>query len=59
MTVCSNAEKNCPIILEFNGKKLHHSFIDPANAIGSKDEILNVFRQMRDEIRVHLKNIMY
>jgi arsenate reductase len=29
---------------------IHESFIDPASAIGSEDEKLSVFRQVRDEI---------
>lgn len=50
ITVCDDAEEKCPT---FTGKvknKLHISFRDPAKAIGSKEEVLNFFREIRDEI---------
>jgi arsenate reductase len=30
---------------------MHKSFEDPASAVGSEEEKLNVFRQVRDEIK--------
>jgi arsenate reductase len=57
ITVCSYAEGNCPISPGFNGVKLHHSFDDPANAVGSDEEILSVFRRIRDEIVEHIKSL--
>ena len=50
ITVCGNADQACPI---FPGQvNLHHwPFIDPAHAKGSDEEVLNVFRQVRDEIK--------
>ena len=50
MTVCSSADKNCPVFSGFKGKKIHQSFDDPANADGSDDEKLMVFKRVRDEI---------
>jgi arsenate reductase len=49
VTVCNNAKERCPI---FPGtwKFLHWSFEDPAEAVGSHQEKLNVFRRVRDEI---------
>jgi arsenate reductase (thioredoxin) len=49
ITVCSRAEKNCPI---FPGVsvRLHWSFDDPAEATGSEEERLQVFRRVRDQI---------
>ena len=58
MTVCSNAEKNCPIFSGFNGRKLHYSFANPADTMGIKIEILSVFRRIRDEIMTHLKSTL-
>jgi arsenate reductase len=49
VTVCDSAAEECPIWLG-DGRVIHHSFLDPAKAIGSIDEILNVFRQVRDKI---------
>ena len=51
ITVCDNAKETCPV---FTGKvrhRLHIGFEDPAEAEGTKEEILNVFRKVRDEIK--------
>lgn len=51
ITVCSDAKESCP---SFNGKvkeRLHIGFDDPAKATGSESEILQKFRQVRDEIK--------
>lgn len=52
ITVCDHAKETCPL---FSGKvlnRLHLGFEDPAEAIGSEEEILNEFRRIRDEIKV-------
>jgi arsenate reductase len=53
VTVCDNAKEHCPI---FPGtfKFLHWSFEDPAAAMGSHDQRLAVFRQVRDRIKAHI-----
>ena len=50
VTVCGNLDQNCPI---FPGQvqRYHWPFQDPAKAIGDEEEILNCFRQVRDEMR--------
>lgn len=51
ITVCDNARETCPI---FTGKvdiNLHIGFDDPAEATGSEEEIISVFRRVRDEIK--------
>lgn len=55
ITVCDNANQNCPI---FPGKaeRIHWSFEDPAEATGSDEEQLAVFRRIRDEIRTHIRS---
>jgi arsenate reductase len=50
ITVCGNAEQNCPLWLGA-GKRAHIGFDDPADATGSEDEIMAMFRRVRDEIR--------
>jgi arsenate reductase len=49
ITVCDNAEKNCPI---FPGIaiRMHWGFEDPAAQEGSDEEKLAKFRQVRDQI---------
>jgi len=50
ITVCGNADQACPV---FPGQvnRHHWPFFDPAKATGSEEEILNCFRQVRDEMR--------
>lgn len=50
ITVCGNADQVCPI---FPGQlnRHHWPFYDPAHAQGTEEEKLQVFRQVRDEIR--------
>ncbi len=50
VTVCNRARESCPL---FPGpvKIVHVDFQDPAQAAGSEEEIMQVFRQIRDEIR--------
>ena len=50
ITVCGNADQACPI---FPGQvnRYHWPFVDPAHAQGSEEEIMNVFRKVRDEIK--------
>jgi arsenate reductase len=49
ITVCDDAAENCPLWLG-KGKRDHISFPDPAAAEGSKEEIMQVFRDVRDDI---------
>jgi arsenate reductase len=50
ITVCDNAKQKCPIFPR-TYKFLHWSLEDPAEATGSYEEKLAVFRRVRDEIR--------
>jgi arsenate reductase len=49
VTVCDEAAENCPVWLG-QGKKTHLSFPDPAKATGTDEEIMGVFRAVRDDI---------
>jgi arsenate reductase len=50
ITVCGNADQACPM---FPGQlnRHHWGFDDPAHAVGSDEEKMQVFRRVRDEIR--------
>jgi arsenate reductase len=51
ITVCDNAKETCPV---FSGKvkrRLHIGFDDPADANGTEEEVMPVYRRVRDEIR--------
>jgi arsenate reductase len=49
ITVCDRAKEACPTFPE-GAAVLHWSFDDPAEAQGSEDERMHVFRRVRDEI---------
>ena len=49
ITVCDSAKEKCPVFSS-TYKSLHWSFEDPAEAKGTHDERLAVFRRVRDEI---------
>lgn len=50
VTVCDAAHEACPVFAGA-GRMVHQSFADPDRATGSEDEMLPVFRRVRDEIR--------
>lgn len=50
ITVCDDAAENCPLWLG-PGRVSHMSFPDPADASGSEEERLEVFRRVRDGLR--------
>ncbi len=54
ITVCDQAEKNCPI---FPGAstRLHWSFEDPAAFEGTPEESLAKFREIRDQIEAQIR----
>lgn len=57
ITVCSNADKNCPQALwAQGGKKFHWPFDDPAAVEGSDEEKLAKFRLVRDQIEAEVKS---
>jgi arsenate reductase len=57
VTVCDEAEEECPVWLG-SGKKIHLGFPDPAAATGSDQEILTVFRKVRDQIQKQIPQIL-
>ncbi|RXK84581.1 arsenate reductase ArsC [Chlorobaculum sp. 24CR] len=50
VTVCDGANESCPMFSGEVKQRLHIGFDDPAGATGSSDEVLAVFRRVRDEI---------
>jgi arsenate reductase len=50
ITVCANAEKNCPTTFPGLGRRLHWAFDDPAAFEGTEEEKLKRFREIRDQI---------
>ena len=57
VTVCDNAKEACPV---FTGAKqtLHWPFDDPADATGSDEEKMVMFRRVRDEIKEKIQDYL-
>jgi len=49
VTVCDAAAEECPL-WPGQGKRVHLGFPDPASVPGTEEEVLEVFRQVRDDI---------
>ena len=56
ITVCDAARETCPVF-PHSKESLHWSFEDPAEATGTEEDIMKVFRKVRDQIREHLQNL--
>jgi len=54
-TVCDNAKETCPIYPKAK-QMIHHSFSDPADAIGTDKEQLEVYIEVRDQLRDYFKD---
>ncbi|MBX9603338.1 MAG: arsenate reductase ArsC [Bryobacteraceae bacterium] len=55
ITVCDDADRNCPNFRGKVGRRVHIGFPDPAKAEGSDEEKLAAFRRVRDDIRVRFR----
>ncbi|RJQ41199.1 MAG: arsenate reductase ArsC [Anaerolineaceae bacterium] len=56
ITVCDDAEKNCPTIWPGVNQRFHWSFEDPAAFEGADKEKLAKFREIRDKIKQRIKS---
>jgi arsenate reductase len=50
ITVCADADEKCPSVFPGMGQRMHWGFEDPAAFVGSEEEILVKFREVRDQI---------
>jgi arsenate reductase len=57
ITVCDDAAENCPVWLG-NGQTMHLGFVDPAAAVGSEQQRLMVFRQVRDQLKERILPVL-
>ena len=55
ITLCDDAEKNCPTTWPGVSNRLHWHFEDPAAFVGTDAEKLARFRQVRDQIDQKVK----
>ena len=56
VTVCDDAEKNCPTVWPGVNQRMHWSFEDPVAFEGTDEEKLAKFREIRDKIEQRLKS---
>ena len=57
VTVCGHADEHCPI-LPAGVEKEHWPLSDPAKAAGPEEEVMDVFRASRDEIRRRVADLI-
>lgn len=57
ITVCGSADRNCPVWIG-KERKVHIPFDDPYEATGSEEEIMAVFRRVRNEIREQIVSFL-
>jgi arsenate reductase len=56
ITVCDGAKNSCPAFAGTVKHRLHIGFEDPADYTGSDEEVLPVYRRIRDEIRERMRD---
>jgi len=55
ITVCGEAEENCPTAFPSISQRIHWSFEDPSAFRGTEEEKLAKFREVRDQIENCIK----
>jgi|SRR6266498_2913461 len=56
ITVCDDADQNCPTVWSGVNTRMHWSFQDPAKFEGAEEEKLAKFREARDLIEKKIKD---
>lgn len=57
ITVCDNAKERCPFF-PTSAQKFHYNFPDPAKATGTEEEIMEQFRQVRQQIKNYCREFV-
>ena len=57
ITVCDHAKENCPFFPS-TARRFHHDFPDPAKATGSKEQVMQEFRNTRELIKSYCKDLI-
>ena len=55
LTVCDNAMDRCPVFPKAT-IFIHKSFQDPAKARGSYDQVINIYRDVRDKLDIYIND---
>jgi arsenate reductase len=57
ITVCDKAREQCPVFPS-SAKQVHQDFPDPAKAKGTEQEIMDVFRNVRQQIKIYCRQFV-
>ena len=57
ITVCDSANEACPVFTGEVKHRHHIPFEDPAKAAGTEDEVVQIYRKVRDEIKARLERL--
>ena len=57
ITLCGDARGRCPVLLE-DQRNIHWGLEDPANATGTEKEIMDVYREVRDQISRNIDSLV-
>ena len=57
ITVCDNAKERCPYF-PTKAQQFHHNFPDPAKAVGTEEEVMKQFKEVRDMIKEYCKEFV-
>jgi len=57
VTVCGHADEQCPVLAP-GVKKIHWPLTDPAKASGNEEEIMQAFRETRDEVERRVRALV-
>ncbi len=57
-TVCDHAKEVCPVFTGEVKQRKHIPFEDPADACGTDDEKMVVYRKVRDQIKFQFENLI-
>jgi arsenate reductase len=57
VTVCGHADEHCPV-LPPDTRKQHWPLSDPAKAPGTEEQVMQVFRASRNEIRQRVQSLL-
>ncbi len=57
ITVCDHAQERCPVFPS-SARMFHHNFPDPAKASGSDEEIMQAFRNVRNQIKNYAREFI-
>ena len=56
VTVCDHAKETCPVFTGNVKHRLHIGFDDPYQAKGTEEEVLSIYKKVRDQIKTEFYN---